>query len=104
MVLSCRAIWATDTTTRFLGLLVCKSNVEEWFLGLLHWFARTMWRSRVLGKTQRATRVEPAILVVVQTRMLGHRQAGKARAVRVQRGADSTGNWATGHPRHSDKV
>lgn len=35
--------------------------------------------------------------------MLGHRQAGKARAVRVQRGADSTGNWATGHPRHSDK-
>lgn len=56
----------------------------------------------MLEKTQSAKRAEPAILVGVQTRMLRHRQAGKARAVRVQRGAYSTGNWAAGHPRHSD--
>lgn len=57
----------------------------------------------MLEKTQSASRAKPAILVGVQTRMLGYRQAGKARAVRVQRGADSTENWAAGHPCHSDK-
>lgn len=39
----------------------------------------------MLEKTQSAKRAEPAVLVGVQTRMLRHRQAGKARAVRVQR-------------------
>lgn len=26
---SCRALWAIDTTTWFLGLLACKNNVEK---------------------------------------------------------------------------
>lgn len=53
-VLSCKAIWPIVMTT--------------WFFGLLHWFARTVWESCVLEKTQSATRAEWAILVGVQTR------------------------------------